>query len=157
MQRRDIIYGSPTSFPWIITIASSLISLLLPFPPAVCSQHNSQRNHDNTRSKQCYSSLKPSAAAAAAKSLQSCPTLCDPIDGSPPGSPVYFLLILWVQVCYTSCSGPTPVRSDFSLPTMLLLPFSVLTTLAFVVFSPHLCPCHTPRSEPFLVMFPLPP
>ena len=29
-----------------------------------------------------------SAAAAAAKSLQSCPTLCDPIDGSPPVSPV---------------------------------------------------------------------
>ena len=29
-----------------------------------------------------------SAAAAAAKSLQSCPTLCDPTDGSPPGSPV---------------------------------------------------------------------
>ena len=31
---------------------------------------------------------KEMAAAAAAKSLQSCPTLCDPIDGSPPGSPV---------------------------------------------------------------------
>ena len=28
------------------------------------------------------------AAAAAAKSLQSCPTLCNPIDSSPPGSPV---------------------------------------------------------------------
>ena len=28
------------------------------------------------------------AATAAAKSLQSCPTLCNPIDGSPPGSPV---------------------------------------------------------------------
>ena len=28
------------------------------------------------------------SAAASAKSLQSCPTLCDPIDGSPPGSPV---------------------------------------------------------------------
>ena len=28
-----------------------------------------------------------SAAAAAAKLLQSCPTLCDPIDGLPPGSP----------------------------------------------------------------------
>ena len=28
------------------------------------------------------------AAAAAAKSLKSCPTLCDPRDGSPPGSPV---------------------------------------------------------------------
>ena len=32
---------------------------------------------------------KGSAAAAAAKSLQSCPTLCDPIDCSPPGSPVH--------------------------------------------------------------------
>ena len=31
---------------------------------------------------------KDSTAAAAAKSLQSCPTLCDPIDGSSPGSPV---------------------------------------------------------------------
>ena len=32
--------------------------------------------------------LKQHAAAAAAKSLQSCLTLCDPIGGSPPGSPV---------------------------------------------------------------------
>ena len=31
---------------------------------------------------------RKAAAAAAAKSLQSCPTLCDPIDGSPPGPPV---------------------------------------------------------------------
>ena len=30
----------------------------------------------------------PGENAAAAKSFQSCPTLCDPIDGSPPGSPV---------------------------------------------------------------------
>ena len=33
-------------------------------------------------------SIPQSNAAAAAKSLQSCPTLCDPRDGSPPGSPV---------------------------------------------------------------------
>ena len=32
------------------------------------------------------------SAAAAANSLQSCPTLCDPIDGSPPGSPVSGIL-----------------------------------------------------------------
>ena len=32
--------------------------------------------------------LLDNAPAAAAKSLQSCPILCDPIDGSPPGSPV---------------------------------------------------------------------
>ena len=37
--------------------------------------------------KQCVK-YQIHAAAAAAKSLQSCPTLCDPIDGSPPGSPV---------------------------------------------------------------------
>ena len=34
------------------------------------------------------SPLKHEAAATAAKSLQSCPTLCDPIDSSPPGSSV---------------------------------------------------------------------
>ena len=32
--------------------------------------------------------MSPALAAAAAKSRQSCPTLCDPIDGSPPGSSV---------------------------------------------------------------------
>ena len=39
-------------------------------------------------SHQANESIHPAAAAAAAaaaKSLQSCPTLCDPIDGSPPG------------------------------------------------------------------------
>ena len=36
----------------------------------------------------CKKSYDQPAAAAAAKSLQSCSTLCDPIDGSPPGSPV---------------------------------------------------------------------
>ena len=32
--------------------------------------------------------IQHAAAAAAAKSLQSCPTLCNPIDSSPPGSPI---------------------------------------------------------------------
>ena len=41
----------------------------------------------NKHVKRCSTSLI-TAAAAAAKSLQSCPTLCDPIDGSPPGSPI---------------------------------------------------------------------
>ena len=35
-----------------------------------------------------YRSFWQYTAAAAAKSLESCPTLCDPIDGSPPGSPI---------------------------------------------------------------------
>ena len=42
---------------------------------------------------------------AAAKSLQSCPTLCDPIDGSPPGSPVPGILqartLEWVTISYS--------------------------------------------------------
>ena len=47
-------------------------------------------------------SLQMLTAAAAAKSLQSCPTLCDPIDGSPPGSPVPGILqartLEWVAI-----------------------------------------------------------
>ena len=44
-------------------------------------------------------------AAAAAKSLQSCPTLCDPIDGSPLGSPVPGILqariLEWVAISFS--------------------------------------------------------
>ena len=41
------------------------------------------------------------ASAAAAKSFQSCPTLCDPIDGSPPGSPVPGILQARTLCIYT--------------------------------------------------------
>jgi len=45
-------------------------------------------------------------AAAAAASLQSCPTLCDPIDGSPPGSPVPGILqartLEWVAISFSN-------------------------------------------------------
>ena len=45
-------------------------------------------------------------AAAAAKSLQSCPTLCDPIDRSPPGSPVPGILqartLEWVAISFSN-------------------------------------------------------
>ena len=47
-----------------------------------------------------------SAAAAAAKSLQSCPTLCDPIDSSPPGSSVPGILqartLEWVAISFSN-------------------------------------------------------
>ena len=46
------------------------------------------------------------AATAAAKFLQSCPTLCDPIDGSPPGSSVPGILqartLEWVAISSSS-------------------------------------------------------
>ena len=44
-------------------------------------------------------------AADAAKSLQSCPTLCDPTDGSPPGSPIPGILqattLEWVAISFS--------------------------------------------------------
>ena len=46
------------------------------------------------------------AAAAAAKSLQSCPTLCDPRDGSPPGSPIPGIfqarILEWVAISFSN-------------------------------------------------------
>ena len=52
------------------------------------------------------SSIKAFAAAAAAKSLQSCPTLCDPTDGSPPGFPIPGLLqartLEWVAISFSN-------------------------------------------------------
>ena len=46
------------------------------------------------------------AAAAAAKSLQSCPTLCNPIDSNPPGSPVPGILqarlLEWVAISFSN-------------------------------------------------------
>ena len=72
-------------------------------------------------------------ATAAAKSLQSCPTLCDPIDGSSPGSPVLWILQAQTMVevmkimatsfkkvpcthCHTQCpqpcSRPSPTKAS---------------------------------------------
>ena len=55
-------------------------------------------NHNDLRSAP--------AAAAAAKLLQSCPTLCDPIDGSPPGSAISGILQAktreWVAISFSN-------------------------------------------------------
>ena len=73
------------------------------------------------------------AAAAAAKSLQLCPTLCDPIDGSPPGSPVPGILqartLEWVAIAFSnawkwSCSVVSDSLWPHGLqPTRLLHPW----------------------------------
>ena len=51
-------------------------------------------------------SIISSSAAAAANSLQSCPTLCDPRDGSPPGSPIPGILqartLEWVAISFSN-------------------------------------------------------
>ena len=59
--------------------------------------------------------------AAAAKSLQLCPTLCDPMDGSPPGSPVPGILqagvLEWTAIV---CS----MHNDYSIIILLCFPVS---------------------------------
>ena len=53
-----------------------------------------------------YIEVNAAAAAAAAKSLQSCLTLCNPIDSSPPGSPVPGILkartLEWVAISFSN-------------------------------------------------------
>ena len=54
---------------------------------------------------EAFRALSDPHAAAAAKSLQSCLTLCDPMDGSPPGSPVPGILqartLEWVAISFS--------------------------------------------------------
>jgi len=58
-------------------------------------------------------------AATAAKSLQSCPSLCDPIDGSPRGSPVPGILqartLEWVAISFSSASAPSTLSHASNL------------------------------------------
>ena len=62
--------------------------------------HDAQDN--NSKLPKVVSCLAPTAA----KSLQSCLTLCDPIDGSPPGSPVPGILqartLQWVAISFSN-------------------------------------------------------
>ena len=60
--------------------------------------------------------------AAAAKSLQSCPTLCDPIDGSPPGSPILGILqartLEWVAISFSNAWKWSESEVAQSCPTL---------------------------------------
>ena len=68
------------------------------------------------------------AAAAAAKSLQSCPTLCDPIDGSPPGSPVPGILqariLEWVAISSSNAWNWKVKVKSFSRIRLLPTPWT---------------------------------
>ena len=70
---------------------SSILAWRIPWRGAWwATVHGVAKELDTTEQKQTHTGLSQAlvAAAAAAKSLQSCLTLCDPIDGSPPGSAV---------------------------------------------------------------------
>ena len=63
-------------------------------------------NHEIKRCLLLRLKVMTNLAAAAAKSLQSCPPLCDPIDGSPPDSPVPGILqartLEWVAISFSN-------------------------------------------------------
>ena len=67
-------------------------------------------------------------AAAAAKSLQSCPTLCDPIDGSQPGSPVPRILqartLEWVAISFSNAWKWKVKVKSFSRVWLLATPWT---------------------------------
>ena len=76
----------------MLHILSLLLLLLSRFGHVrLCGPHGQQPRRflcpQDSPGKNTGVGYSVTAAAAAAKSLQSCPTVCDPIDGSPPGSP----------------------------------------------------------------------
>ena len=79
------------------------------------------------------------SAAAAAKSFQSCPTLCDPVDGSPPGSAVSGILqartLEWVAISFSNYYIAKWISYTYTyIPSFLyFLPISV-TTKCWVEF-----------------------
>ena len=92
-----------TNHPWLcggrlfpaLVVRGDLLSLSTATPKKL-NQWGWKHHKDEFRSL---------AAAAAAKSLQLCPTLCDPIDGSPPGSSVHGILqaiiLEWVAISFS--------------------------------------------------------
>ena len=91
-----------------------------------------QHTHTHTHTHTHISSPIPYCPflPAAAKSLQSCPTLCDPIDGSPPGSLVPGILqariLEWVAISFSNASRSVVSnswRSHGLQPTRLLCPW----------------------------------
>ena len=81
---------------WLLPSWEAFTTMLLKVGPQT-------RDVSITWALACWLSPPP---AAAAKSLQSCPTLCDPIDGSPPGSPVPGILqartMEWVAISFSN-------------------------------------------------------
>ena len=84
-----------------------------------------------------------SSSAAAAKSLQSSPTLCDPIDGSPPGSPVPGILqariLEWVAISFSN-AWKWKVKVKSLYPNLNFLFFMPGTSIVILDLLLHPCP-----------------
>ena len=70
------------------------------------SRRTKKKRKENQRPRSKEAAAAAAAAAAGAKTLQSCPPLCNPIDSSPPGSPAPGILqariLEWVAMSYSN-------------------------------------------------------
>ena len=89
-----------------VGLIKDLSSIFLPYTFSIKLNREFPRFIINGCLKIAYLIPKDAAATAAAKSLQSCPTLYDPMDGSPPGSPVPGILqariLEWVAISFSN-------------------------------------------------------
>ena len=84
-------------------------NVLIVMVPILINRHVFEPSYNDLKfrvQKHYYFCTNLTVNAAAAKSLQSCPTLCDPIEGSPPGSPVPGILqartLEWVAISFSN-------------------------------------------------------
>ena len=136
-----VIYGLPVlhpTFPLVISFTYDSVYLplsqfVLPSPP-LCPALWTLCPFSTSESLFLLSILWnrivfPAAAAAAAKSRQSCPTLCDPIDGSPPGSLVPGILqartLEWVAISVSNAWKWKVKVKSLSLVRLFAIPWTV--------------------------------
>ena len=94
----------------------NVVSGLFPYGLQVKNiAHTNVRHYLFTKPKICTAAA---AAAAVAKSLQSCLTLCNPIDGSPPGFPIHGIfqarVLEWVAIAFSEIC--TPLNKSLLIP-----------------------------------------
>ena len=99
-------------------------------------------------------------AAAAAKSLQSCPTLCDPIDGSPPGSPVPGILqartLEWVAIYFSNARKWKVKVKSLSCVWLFATPWTAAHQAPLSMgFSRQECWSGLPLPSPMVLLGPL--
>ena len=94
------VHGVVKSRTWLSGFTFTFHFHALEKEMATQQQQQQQHSFNELLSHRAFLSLPP------AKSLQSCPTLCDPIDGSPPGSPIAGILqartLQWVAISFSN-------------------------------------------------------
>ena len=102
--------ASPIQWTWTWTNSSDGQGGLACSGPLSCKESDMtwqlNDNKDISYKDKVYKGKNAATAVTAAESLQSCPTLCDPIDGSPSGSPVPGILqartLEWVAISFSN-------------------------------------------------------